>query len=162
VDGFVQAVRPPRSRRDAGRDRAAPEDRKDRHTARCAISKALRRIASTAVAFAATGVGAMKVFNSNNPDGAAIQRDDEEFLAKCGGQYRVRHPHQSEIDLFAQQGPALRREACSLRCDYSAVPLAAPSTDPEPTYPLTHRIKRETVQPPRLMQIAPIANEPRF
>jgi hypothetical protein len=34
----------------------------------------------------------MKVFNSNNPDGAAIQRDDEEFLAKCGGQYRVRHP----------------------------------------------------------------------
>jgi len=27
----------------------------------------------------------MKVFNSNNPDGAAIQRDDEEFLAKCGG-----------------------------------------------------------------------------
>jgi hypothetical protein len=23
----------------------------------------------------------MKVFNSNNPDGAAIQRDDEEFFA---------------------------------------------------------------------------------
>lgn len=50
----------------------------------------------------------MKVFNANNPDSAAIQRDDEDFFAKSGRQYRFRHPHQSELDLFAQQGGKMR------------------------------------------------------
>jgi hypothetical protein len=50
----------------------------------------------------------MKVFNSNNPDGVAMQRDDEDFFAESGRQYRVRHPYQTEIDLFAQQDGKMR------------------------------------------------------
>jgi hypothetical protein len=51
---------------------------------------------------------AMKVFNDNNSDGATIQRADEDFFAISGRQYRVRHPHQTEIDLLAQQGVKMR------------------------------------------------------
>jgi hypothetical protein len=50
----------------------------------------------------------MKVFNDNNPDGATIQRADEDFFAISGRQYRVRHPHHTEIDLFTQQGGLMR------------------------------------------------------
>jgi hypothetical protein len=50
----------------------------------------------------------MKVFNDNNPDGATIQRADEDFFAISGRQYRVRHPHQTEIDLFTRQGGKMR------------------------------------------------------
>jgi len=75
---------------------------------RCFINSRTSASAALAVAALTDRVGAMKVFNDNNPDGATIQRADEDFFAISGRQYRVRHLHQTEFDLFTQQGGKMR------------------------------------------------------